>query len=63
VRVEFTGDVSGTTVVPTFTGHESFALWLMTSEDGTTAASETSSVNSPRTPYKNPKTKKQQQHC
>jgi CBS domain containing-hemolysin-like protein len=26
VRVEFTGDVSGTTVVPTFTGHESFAL-------------------------------------
>jgi hypothetical protein len=46
VRGEFTEDVSKTAVSPILTGHE-------------LNVSETSSVNSPRTPCKNPKTKQQ----
>jgi hypothetical protein len=53
VRGDFTDDVSGTAVSPIFIGHDS---WLV--KMGPTAVSETSSVNSPRTPCKNPKTKK-----
>ena len=51
---DFTDDVSGNAVSPIFIGHDS---WLV--KMGPTAVSETSSVNSPRTPCKNPKTKKQ----
>ena len=53
VRGEFTNDVSETAVSPIFTGHDSRPVKM-----GPTAVSETSSVNSPRTPCRNPKTKK-----
>ena len=60
VRDEFTDDVSEAALGPIFTGQELERKWA--TEWGAAswpAVSETSSINSPSTPCKNPKTKKQ----
>ena len=57
MRGESPDDVSGAAVGPIFTSHESDRKRPV--KMGTTAAPETSSGNSPRTPCKIPKTKNQ----